>query len=218
MSAEPQQERRRERRGEARRVILRAAEALLLEEGYEAFSIRRLVDRCGYTAPTIYHHFGDKDGLFDAILVETFARLSGQLGRAARGEDPIEDLTRMAKAFVRFGIRHPDHYRLLFLARAPEREPPARLDGVRARLDDIWQRLWEEGRLRSGDAESAAQSLWALCHGLISGRIQRPDRPWSKTLTDDAIEALLRGLVEPAPTMPPRRRPKPKKKRMDDAN
>lgn len=206
MSAQAQQERQRERRSEARRVILDASEALLLEGGYEAFSIRRLVERCGYTAPTIYHHFGDKEGLLDALLAQGFERLSEQFERVRRSPDPVEDLTRLARAYVRFGIRHPKHYQLLFVPRGADRPPPPVIDEARAHLDEIWQQLSEAGRLRSADPESAAQSLWALCHGLISGRIQRPDRPWSKTLNQDAIDALLRGLVEPANAKATRRR------------
>lgn len=208
MSTQAQQERRRERRAEAQRVILDAGEALLLEGGYEAFSIRRLVARCGYTAPTIYHHFGDKEGLLDALLAQGFERLWDQFERVPRSADPVMDLTRLARAFVRFGIRHPNHYQLLFIPRGVDRQPPPVIDEARAHLDQIWQQLWEQGRLHSADPESAAQSLWALCHGLISGRIQRPDRPWSKTLDEDAIDALLRGLVEPARTKATRRRKK----------
>ena len=42
-----------------RRAILDAAQALLLEVGVERLSIRRVSERCGFKAPTIYHHFRD---------------------------------------------------------------------------------------------------------------------------------------------------------------
>ncbi|MCP3983571.1 MAG: TetR/AcrR family transcriptional regulator [bacterium] len=197
MSAQTQQERRRERRAEARHAILDASEALLSEGGQDAFSIRRLVERCGYTAPTIYQHFGDKDGLLDALLAQGFEQLLEQFDRAPQSGDLIEDLTRLAQIFVRYGIRHPNHYQLHFLPRGQDWQPPEVIDEARTRFEQIWGRLWEEGRLRTGNPQSAAQALWALCHGLISGRIHRPDRPWSKTLDEDAIGALLRGLVEP---------------------
>ncbi len=58
--------RRTRQREEARRAILDATEELLLEVGYDDFSMRRLVERCGYAAPSIYHYFGDKDGLIGA--------------------------------------------------------------------------------------------------------------------------------------------------------
>ena len=52
MDPQPAAQRRQQQRRDARRAILDAAESLILESGYERFSIRRLASRCGYTAPT----------------------------------------------------------------------------------------------------------------------------------------------------------------------
>ena len=52
-------DRRLRQREKARRTILDASEEMLVSDGYEHFSMRKLAARCGYTAPTIYHYFGD---------------------------------------------------------------------------------------------------------------------------------------------------------------
>ncbi|MAE93268.1 MAG: hypothetical protein CL910_01270 [Deltaproteobacteria bacterium] len=205
MSAASQQERRREKRAQVQRTILDATETLLLE-GVDSFSIRRLVERCGYTAPTIYHHFKDKEGLLDTLLDERFSRLGDKIRRIPQGDDPVSYLRAVALAFVRFGIRNPNHYQLLFV-RDPDQAPPPTVDAARVQLETVWVELWDAGRLRTGDRESAAQSLWSLCHGLISGRIHRQDADWSKTLIEDSIDAMLRGLIAP-PAKRTRRRKK----------
>ncbi len=210
MSAQAQQERRREKSARVKRAILDATEALLSEGGLEAFSMRRLVERCEYTAPTIYHHFGDKEGLLDALLSERFEQFARRM-RRERHEDPVEQLRAVAKSFVRFGVRYPNHYQLLFSPRAPDHAPPAVVDEMRVQLDQVWTDLWEAGRIRAGDREAAAQSLWTLCNGLISGRILRPDVPWSKTVNSDAIDALLLGLIAPSASKPSSRSPRRKK-------
>ena len=46
------------------RLLLAAAE--LLEAG-SAVSTRAVCDRAGVQAPTLYHHFGSKQGLIDAV-------------------------------------------------------------------------------------------------------------------------------------------------------
>jgi AcrR family transcriptional regulator len=190
-----QQLRRAEQRDQARRAILDATEELLLEEGYEGFSMRRLVARCGYTAPTIYHHFGDKEGLLDQLVEQRFGKLARQLRRVPQSDDPVDTIRATFKAFVRFGLRNPTHYRLLSVPRAEDHAPPRSAEESREALEKAWMQLWQQGRLRAGDAKSAGQALWALAHGIIVGRIQRPDHDWSKTLIDDAVDALLRGLV-----------------------
>jgi AcrR family transcriptional regulator len=208
MSTATHVQRRREQKGVVRRAILDATEALLVEEGPEAFSIRKLVDRCGYTAPTIYNHFGTKTGLVDALLEERFDRLARRLRRVPEQDDPVAYLRATAKVFVDFGRRHPSHYRLLSQIRDAEDDPPRSFERSRELLESAWARLWEEGRIRAGDLDTAGQALWALCHGLIALPIQRPDYPWSPTLVEDSIDALLRGLVAPAAAERPEERPR----------
>jgi AcrR family transcriptional regulator len=200
------EQRRSEQRAQVRRSILDATEALLLEEGEERFSIRRLVERCGYTAPTIYHHFGDKEGLIDTLVDERFERLAQQLKRVPRGGDPVGYLRAIGRAFVRFGLRNPTHHRLLFAPRAQQHAPPRSAQEVQEMLEQAWTELWEEGRLRAGDAAAAGQALFCLLYGLTDRRIARPAHDWSKTGIEDAIDALLRGLVAPEPAKNGRRR------------
>jgi hypothetical protein len=54
-----------------------------------------------------------------------------------------------------------------------------------------------EGRLRSRDADIAAQALWAACHGLVALMITRPTVDWAPAdeLTSLLLEGLLHGLV-----------------------
>jgi AcrR family transcriptional regulator len=200
------EQRRSEQRAQVRRTILDATEALLLAEGEERFSIRRLVERCGYTAPTIYHHFGDKEGLIDALLDERFERLAQQLKRVPRGDDPVGYLRAMGLAFVRFGLKNPTHHRLLFAPRAQPHAPPRSAHEVQETLEQAWTELWDEGRLRAGDAAAAGQALFCLLYGLTSRRIARPEQDWSRTGIEDAIDALLHGLVASEPVKNGRRR------------
>ena len=118
--------RRLQHREDARRAILDATEALLVERGFEAFSMRRLAERCGYTAPTIYHYFGDKQGLVDTLLEERFPRMVAAMKRARRATTPARHLRDDARAFVRFGLRKPRRIQLLTAYRPvrPSRRSP----------------------------------------------------------------------------------------------
>jgi len=48
--------------------------------------------------------------------------------------------------------------------------------------------------------------MFCLLYGLTSRRIARPEHDWSKTGIEDAIDALLRGLVAPEPAKIGRRK------------
>ena len=112
MSLQAAQKRRLQIRSEARRAILDATEALLADGGYPRFSMRKLADRCGYAAPTIYHHFGDKVGLLDSLLEARLGRLVAELREVPMSRDPARNLLALCSAFGRFGLRNPSHYRL----------------------------------------------------------------------------------------------------------
>ena len=195
MSLQAAQKRRLQIRSEARRAILDATEALLVEEGYDRFTMRRLAGRCGYTAPTIYHYFGDKRGLIDALVEERFGKLFKRLRRVPKGEDPVGNLRELARAFVRFGVRNPTHYRLLHAPRPARSSPAPSGEATRALFEGAFRELARVGRLRTDDVEAATQACWATLHGLISLRTSRPDYPWSPHLLDVAMETLVRGLI-----------------------
>jgi AcrR family transcriptional regulator len=195
MELQPAERRRQRQRADARRAILDATEALLVEEGYDRFSMRKLAERCGYTAPTIYHYFADKRGLIDALVEERFRQLLTRLRRAQRGEDPRQNIRELALAFIRFALRNPTHYRLLNSPRPAGSEPAPSAEAARALVEQPFRQLAEQGRLLTDDVEAATQIGHALLHGLISHRITRPEVDWSPRLFDEAIEMMLRGFV-----------------------
>jgi AcrR family transcriptional regulator len=202
----PSEARRARQREEARRAILDATEALLLEADGEAFGVRALAARCGYTAPTIYHYFGDKDGLIDALLEERFARLLAEVRQVEQSDDPLGNLRAMLRAYLRFAEANPTFYRVILAGRsAPDRSPPS----VEAAVE-LMMRPWEDleaaGRLRCGGTDAASQSLWGLIHGLTALRVARPDENWAPDLTEIAVEAMLRGLVRDEDETPVRAR------------
>jgi AcrR family transcriptional regulator len=181
-------------RPSARQAILAAAEALLLEGGVEAVSIRRVSARCGYTAPTLYHHFGDKTGLVDAVLERRFARMLEVMREIPRGDDAAAYLREMAQAFLRFALANPDYYRLLSLARPEEKGVPS-AELARAMVKQALGDLLREGTLATPDLEGAFQVLWAMLHGLISLHLLRPDHELADNLVELALDTVERGLL-----------------------
>jgi len=51
-----------------RTAILEAAAELFLKDGYESASINKLIDRAGGSKATVYSHFQNKEGLFEAVV------------------------------------------------------------------------------------------------------------------------------------------------------
>lgn len=194
-TASPSERRRSQQREDARRAIVDATEALLLEAGFERFSMRRLAERCGYTAPTIYHHFGDKQGLLDTVVEERFQLVLDRIERVRRRPDPADTIRAVLDQLIRFGIENPTHYRLLSMPRASESEPPESAQKAQEALEAHLTELAGQGRLAVEDPGQAARFLWIVLHGFVSLRITRPEAEWVEGMPELCIESAMRGLL-----------------------
>ncbi|MFP8875504.1 MAG: TetR/AcrR family transcriptional regulator, partial [Myxococcota bacterium] len=190
-------ESRRERqRQEARSAILDATQVLLSESEDGDFSIRSLAARCGYSAPTIYHYFGDKDGLLAELFSGGMRALAIELEEACQSKDSLDRLRSILLAFIRFATDHATFSSLwATVARQPGSEMPEAYGDVKELLDAPIRELIEAGRFGDFDTASAEQVLWAMLHGLIALPITEPDHPWAPGLAENAVDSLLRGMT-----------------------
>lgn len=179
----------------ARAEILDAASALFDEGGAEGLTIRRLTLRSGYTPPAIYHEFGDKAGLLEALLERAFHRVVDRLDReqeVAESDDAL--LRRLYHEMVSFGREHPELWRLLEVRRPEKAQLVVAFEAARKRIEAPLERMAERGEFRV-ELEVARQSLWALLHGVISLPRSRPDVEWRSEMAEIAFDALLSGLL-----------------------
>src|SRR5215467_10030952 len=113
------QERRERERIESREKILDAARELFIAEGYDGVSMRKIAEKIEYSPTAIYVHFADKDQLFQEICHEDFRRLAHAFTAIGKIVDPIERLRKTGHAYIEFGLKHPNHYRTMFMTPHP---------------------------------------------------------------------------------------------------
>lgn len=192
---------------QVKQKILDAARELLLADGVDGFSMRKLATRIGYTATGIYHHFADKQEVLRALMDADFKAFRAGLGRIGRVDDPIERIRKMGVAYVEFAADHPDHYRLLFMTPAVDHGGGEVACGDPAQ--DAYAFLREAvaegiaaGRFRPEfkDADELSQVIWAGVHGLVSLHIAKGNDPWVpwkplRAASRRMNDALLRGLT-----------------------
>jgi AcrR family transcriptional regulator len=205
MRAKIAHRRRRAPRGEGERLrdeILAATERLLVATGdVDGVSIRAIADAVGVTPPSIYLHFADKDALVNAVCERHFRELDRVSAEATEGiTDPVAALRAMGTAYVRFGVEHPEEYRILFMSRhtdAPSAAYLERLKGLSGfeHLVAAVQRCMDAGTFAAGDAFAVACTLWAAVHGITSLLIAKPNFPWPTNFVDRGIESLCRGFA-----------------------
>jgi len=136
------------------REIVTAARQLLEDEGLDALSMRRLADRLGIRAPSIYKHLPDKQALENALISDGFEEQADLCEAAlANSDDPIHAF---AAAYRGFAHRHPHLYRLM------TERPLDRPNLVQGAEDRAARTVYEA----FGRDRDLARAAWAFAHGM----------------------------------------------------
>ncbi|HET7292284.1 MAG TPA: TetR/AcrR family transcriptional regulator [Vicinamibacteria bacterium] len=196
-------ERREREREKVRRQILDAARELFARRGYESVTMRAVAEAIEYSPPTIYNHFEDKEDLVQALCREDFTRLFSALNAGPHARDPVERIRRMGRAYARFALDFPNHYRFMFMtAMVPDHKPNPDEPGWRSfeLLLEACREAVARGRLVGDAPEAIAQVLWASLHGASAllvtyGPEQFPCVPADPQLIEKTCENALRGFL-----------------------
>lgn len=198
------QQRRAREKEALRQEILDAARELFVKEGYENVSMRRVAEKIEYSPTTIYLYFEDKASLLYAICEETFAKLAKRMEAITRdNQDPIEALRAGCRAYVDFGLKNPNHYKVTFInhpqhPRDDQRHLKETSMGMKAygNLRAAVEACISAKKFRETNVEAVTQLIWAGEHGITSLLITMPNFPWVKKgeLIDLMIDTLIAGL------------------------
>jgi AcrR family transcriptional regulator len=197
--------------GDLRRALLEEAVRTIRDDGTAALTLRAVGARLGVSRTALYRHFADKSALLNAVSEDGFRRLGDALERgweAAGGG--ITGFEEMGRAYVRFALENPSHYRVMFgVWNSREHDDSAlRAAGARAfqLLVDALAALQGEGVARRDESpDRVARYVWAVVHGVamlgIDGRL--PDGPGGvRDVTDLAVRRLGTGIFLTGPSPP----------------
>jgi AcrR family transcriptional regulator len=142
-----------------RETLIAAALTILEREGSAQFSTRAVCLIAKVTAPTLYHHFGNADGLLSAAVEEAFRQFLAAKVTAAAATDPETALRDGWDDYVRFAADRPLIYAAMMARLFQGAEIPAARQSFAIVAEQI-SALEAAGRLRL-PPEEAAQLAWA---------------------------------------------------------
>ncbi len=166
-------ERREREKEEMRDMILKTANKLFAEHGFEKVSMRNIADAIEYSPTTIYLYFKDKNELFYSLHLEGFKMLAAEFVPLLEIKNPMDRMYQMGLRYIRFAIENPDYYRLMFLVKDPlctteTDETWEAGHNAHAFLERVVVECQEQGYLQGISMRSAALMIWSFVHGLVS--------------------------------------------------
>lgn len=151
--------------------LLRAATRLFAEAGFSGTTVDEIVAAARVNKRMVYHYFGDKEGLYHAVLADVYSSLAEvELGTLAHKTD-VDTLTgEIVRSYFDFLENHPEFVRLLLWENLNDGRGLARI-GARVSKDPMLQALGkflregiEAGHMRPDmDARHLLISLIGLC-------------------------------------------------------
>ncbi len=168
---------------QTRGQILDTALDIIIEEGFNNLSIRKIAARLGVTATTIYNYYANKDELNLMIRVRGFETLHNLLlERSAPFETAEDRLSVMIRAYVEFGLTYSSYYDLMFNLHTPKyldyvgtdmettafNEKQTALQCLALFAELISSYIKEEGKVKDQFVLYQVVRFWSDLHGLVT--------------------------------------------------
>jgi AcrR family transcriptional regulator len=163
--------------------ILDTALQLIIDNGFDKLSMRKLASKLDMAATTIYNYFSNKDEINLMIRMRGFELLYSRLQNSYnQHHEPLKRFRAMMRTYFEFGIDHHNYYDIMFNLHTPkyldyvgtpleaiaavEKETSLRNFGITARaIGDI---LASQGPINPEEVRYKTIRIWCDVHGIIS--------------------------------------------------
>jgi AcrR family transcriptional regulator len=181
-------------------VILDATRELVLAAGPRAASVAAIAEASGAPAGTLYHRFGNRDGILTAAWLRALERFQARV-IAASADSALDTAVAMAAAAVRFARELPEDARMLLTIRPGDLldgEPNAAfretVDAMNAplvaRIAGLARELY--GRSTSRNVDAVSRAVVDLPYAVVRRHAYDARLPpWLESDVSTAARALL---------------------------
>ncbi|WP_436796074.1 TetR/AcrR family transcriptional regulator [Actinospongicola halichondriae] len=189
-----QRENRRPSRAERRVQLLDAAVEAIRTKGAGA-SMEQLAKQGGVTKPILYRHFGDRDGLVDAIGERYAAHLVERLTPNLESDEPIELLRQTVDSYLAFLEDDPELYTFLIhqgprtATRSEDRPMSSLTDVIARQVAVVIGDQLRANDLDAGGSEPMAFGIVGMVHHAGDWWIR--NRTMSRTAVTDYLTTIL---------------------------
>jgi AcrR family transcriptional regulator len=191
--------------GDLRQQLIAATEEIILERGVSGFTLREEARRAGVSPAAPAHHFKDARGLLTEVALLGFRDFGKALKAADRrgGENPARRLYEQGSAYVRFALKYPARFELMF-----RHDKHDMTNAAFAEVADHSYRVLEDAiRAATGapsdqeltpDGHGLLMAMWSIVHGFahlaLGGELRAPggERVGKDTILKSLLPLMLK--------------------------
>lgn len=160
-----------------RKKIIDTASDILVEEGFEGLSIRKIASKIEYSPGIIYHYFKDKNEIVAEIVENGYVEMIQRITNVAEdNENPENEIKEGLKAYIKFMLENPQNFKIILMTDVEIIQQKVNVleNGVSryrksiANLCRLLNSGMEKKKFKKMDIELTAQIIWTSTHGLLS--------------------------------------------------
>lgn len=183
-----------------REAILEAAKNIVLKEGWQAVSIRKIADAIGYSLPVVYNHFENKDAILEEFVKQGFEMLGKTMATTkGKSEDPAQQLTDMAIAYFEFAFLQREYYQMMFGLGMPSCERVSQIPEIGNYASIVISTIQVLSNAQQIEEKTILKyhTFWSILHGLSSinmvNMTATPNEMQQRVLLD-AVQGFIKNI------------------------
>lgn len=193
-------ERRLKKKEAVKDSILCATRTLILNEGWQAVSIRKIADAIGYSLPVVYTHYENKDAILEEFVKLGFGQLSEAISLAkSEFSDPEQQLTAIAYSYFDFALGSREYYQMMFGLGMPGCERVNQIPAIASFSKILISTIKAIAHADLSDTELKLKfhTFWSILHGLTAinmvNSAATPDH-MQKMVLQDAVQGFIKNI------------------------
>jgi AcrR family transcriptional regulator len=170
-------ERRQREKENLRKRILDEARKIVVSEGFDALTIRRVAEAVEYAPGTLYLYFENRDAIARELCLGVYQAMHDALAPIAKIRNPQKRLRAFVQGYAAFALGDSEMYRLALIS-DPKFSDALLRDGPVENTDGPGQQTFAllvgtVAELQQSESEAfpMAETIWAAVHGIVSLKI-----------------------------------------------
>ncbi|MDD4915238.1 MAG: TetR/AcrR family transcriptional regulator [Methylococcales bacterium] len=149
-------------------LVLDAAERIIVDEGIEGLTVRKIALEIGYTVGSIYMVFANMQELIRQVSARSLGHLSGRLQSLPDAGSTEQQILAIALSYLDFAIVEFNRWRIIFCRDLPREPLPDwyadRIQAIFEPIEALFRQLSPERP--EEQIRLAARTLWCAVHGV----------------------------------------------------
>ncbi|MBW9150440.1 TetR/AcrR family transcriptional regulator [Clostridium sp. CM028] len=190
-----------------RKKIIDATNDILVEEGYENLSIRKIASRIEYSPGIIYHYFKDKAEIVSFVVAEGYGNILKIISEIPIDtENPDKTIVNGMRSYIELMLENPQQFRVVLMNDIETIQEKVNMlqEGISKERKSIQglcklvELAIRKNIFRKMDIELTAQIIWTSTHGLVSRLILEKNitKQQKERLINHHFEILINGLLK----------------------